>query len=300
MGQFSFSTGILRNPLPTLRQIIDESKAKMAGNFAESEWMAGVWLAVEEVLSFSRKDLVARPESEIPLNVARQFLGMIDRFSMGEPIQYILGYSYFRYLKLHVNPAVLIPRPETEWLVSLVLEHVQEKFAMGVDACTGSGCIALSLAAERPSWRISAFDFSLTALQTAALNKAETKADVRFYQADALNVHQDEARFPLDFVVSNPPYVPIRESGEVEESVKMHEPSMAVFVDSDDAILFYKAIVNQYFDVLKSDGWFFFEIHPGSELLLKEFLEGLQGIRFWFEKDFKNLSRFLLVQKEVA
>jgi release factor glutamine methyltransferase len=271
----------------------------MAGKFAESEWMAGTWLAVEAVTGIEKKDLIARPNLEIQTEKAEKLQSIFDRMQKEEPIQYILGQSYFRYLKIKVNPAVLIPRQETEWLVDLVLAKVLNSEAVGVDVCTGSGCIALSLATERPKWKMSGLDFEENALEVAKENNVNTKGGVNFFHDNALNLKHKPQPLSLDFIVSNPPYVPYSQADEVENQVKMFEPESAVFVDGDDSILFYKTIFNQYLSGLKNGGWFFFEIHPTSEQLLQDFLSSFLGIKFWFEKDFKNLTRFLMIQKQI-
>lgn len=284
--------------MATLSSFVSHAKANMARNIAESEWMAAIWLLLEDATGFTKKDLVLHPNILIPEFAEQKLWQKFERLIAGEPVQYILGYSYFRYIKLKVGPEVLIPRQETEWLVGLILDKVQGIEVRGIDACTGSGCIALSLAYERPAWNVEAFDFSPQALELANQNQASLGTHVHFYHADALHLQVNYEANSLDFIVSNPPYVPIWNADEVADNVKRFEPSMAVFVEHDDPIVFYKRLFQYFLPFLKPGGWLFFEIHPNSETLLNDYILSFSGIRHRFEKDFKNLTRFLLIEKQ--
>lgn len=284
--------------MATLSNFVSHAKANMARNIAESEWMAAIWLLLEDATGFSKKDLVLQPNALIGDADMEKLAQMLERLKSREPVQYILGYSHFRYIKLKVGPEVLIPRQETEWLVGLVLEKVQGSEIRGIDACTGSGCIALSIALERPNWKVEAFDYSHSALELARLNQMSLGTNVHFYHADALQLDVSYEEQSLNFIVSNPPYVPICNVDEVADDVKKFEPSMAVFVEDDDPIIFYKRLVQYFLPLLKPGGWLFFEIHPDSETLLNDFVVSFSGITYRFQKDFKNLTRFLLIEKQ--
>jgi release factor glutamine methyltransferase len=194
------------------------------------------------------------------------------RLKKNEPIQYILGYTDFRDLTYHLNADTLIPRPETEELVELILEQVNgEKHIL--DIGTGSGCIPISLKSESPIFTLSAIDISNNAIQMATQNAIANKVDVQFYNDDILNPINSYESF--DVIVSNPPYVLDSEKDLMRANVLDYEPERALFVPDNDPLKFYRAICEFASNNLKSNGKLFFEINEqyGEETknLLKEF-----------------------------
>ena len=174
----------------------------------------------------------------------------------GRPVQYVLGEAEFCGMMFSVGEGVLIPRPETEELVA----HVAEARPRSVlDICTGSGCIAVSLARMLPATEVWAVDLSAEALAYARRNAARLDADVRFVQADALAIPDFGRRF--DAVVSNPPYIPNSERESMRLNVTGYEPAMALFVDDSDPLLFYRAIARQSGSLLAAGGALWFEVH---------------------------------------
>ena len=185
----------------------------------------------------------------------------ISRLLADEPIQHIIGRCTFCGHAFGVNPSVLIPRPETEQLVSMALSlpGVPAKAAV-MDACTGSGCIAISLKKERPQWQVYACDVSSEALQTARDNAASNGADITFSQLDVLSTVRPEGTF--DILVSNPPYVMNKEKSSMEPRVLDHEPHMALFVPDDNPLVFYQALAAWGNRSLHPSGWVVAEINP--------------------------------------
>lgn len=207
------------------------------------------------------KPISLQPEQEKLLYEA------IERLLQREPLQYVLGETNFYGYTFRVNPAVLIPRPETEELVHLVLQrHKKEQPLKILDVCTGSGCIALTLAKELPQARVWATDISPEALAVAEENKQQLGVEALILEADAL-----QAPFPvaeLDVVVSNPPYVLEQEAALMQPNVLDWEPHLALFVPNTDALLFYKVIAREAAQKLKQGGWLYFEINEawGSQV----------------------------------
>ena len=187
-----------------------------------------------------------------------------NRLLTDEPVQYILEKAWFHGHLLRVTPAVLIPRPETEFLV----EHIVQQQALSptppplriCDACTGSGCIAISLAKALKDSQVSAFDISTEALQVAEGNAQACEANVHFFQGDLLSPNTLPTA-TYDILVSNPPYVMQQEAAAMERKVLDHEPHLALFVPNRDALRFYKALAQWGTTCLSSEGIIYMEIN---------------------------------------
>ena len=186
-----------------------------------------------------------------------------QRLLTGEPVQYVLGEAEFGGRTFHVEPGVLIPRPETyelcEWIFSSGLSRTNTEI---LDIGTGSGCIACTLAAELPDAEVTAWDISDDALRIAAENAKRTNVHVSFEKVDALNFQFSIFNFQFDLIVSNPPYICNKERAKMERNVLEHEPALALFVPDDDPLLFYRAIARYAAKTLKPDGALYFEINP--------------------------------------
>lgn len=187
---------------------------------------------------------------------------IIVRLEQGEPVQYVVGVAYFCGRQFHVGPGVLIPRPETEELCQWCLSTVAEGWGGRIlDIGTGSGCIACTLAAERPHAKVAGWDISFKALRIASANAETLGADVHFELMDILTLSKDEPN-RWDIIVSNPPYVCEREKEQMEHHVLDHEPSLALFVPDDDPLMFYRAIAGYSVMTLTPGGQLFLEINP--------------------------------------
>jgi len=179
-----------------------------------------------------------------------------------KPVQYVLGEAEFYGLTFKVNESVLIPRPETEDLVRLIIERVGKESAKSIlDIGTGSGCIAVSLAKELPSATISACDIDDIALAVAAANAKANKVAVEFYNLDILNAAPGST---YDIIVSNPPYINNEEKKDISRHVLEFEPHKALFVDGTDELLFYKRIAELGKHYLNPNGMLFLEIHSAK------------------------------------
>ena len=202
------------------------------------------------------------------------------RLEQGEPVQYVLGIAYFYGRQFHVGPGVLIPRPETEELCQWCLSTVSAEWEGSIlDIGTGSGCIACTLAAERPHAKVTGWDISFKALRIASANAEALGANVHFELIDILTLSNYEPN-RWDIIVSNPPYVCEKEKEQMEYHVLDHEPSLALFVPDDDPLLFYRAIAKYSVKSLTSGGQLYLEINPHYAADLVELLldSGLAGI----------------------
>lgn len=185
----------------------------------------------------------------------------INRLKAGEPVQYVTGIADFYGLQLEVNPAVLIPRPETEELVEWILEeHAAGTQVQCLDFGTGSGCIPFALKAKRPLWTCTGVDVSTDALKVANGNAKILSLNVDFKELDVLQnpaLHLRLANYNI--IVSNPPYIPPSERDLMAPSTLAHEPEIALFVPEGDPLLFYRRIAELGKDLLANDGQLYLE-----------------------------------------
>ena len=214
-----------------------------------------------------------------------------------EPIQYILGCTAFYGLTFKVNEHTLIPRPETEELVDWVLSnlHDQDRVLDILDIGTGSGCIAISLAKNIPTARVSGLDISEKALEVAQENAVKNQVLVSFCKKDILETTALKNKY--DVMVSNPPYVRQLEKKAMNANVLDYEPGLALFVPNEDPLLFYRKIAQLALVSLQTRGWLYFEI---NEYLSKEMDVLLKDIGFAnieIKKDFREVPRMIKCQK---
>ena len=181
--------------------------------------------------------------------------------SKNQPVQYVLRESWFCGMKFYVDQHVLIPRPETEELVEWVASEYTATPLSILDVGTGSGCIAISLKKKLPAATVHACDISPDALTVARRNAADLEADVDFQLMDILDSRQREYLPTLDLIVSNPPYIPLRDKSSMSPHVVEYEPHIALFVKDEDPIVFYQAIAQLGKERLSPAGALYAEIH---------------------------------------
>ncbi|MEM7162160.1 MAG: peptide chain release factor N(5)-glutamine methyltransferase [Bacteroidota bacterium] len=216
------------------------------------------------------------------------------RLNKGEPIQYILGECEFLDCKIRVNPSVLIPRPETEELVDLILKENNKQHISLLDVGTGSGCIPISLKKSRPLWDVSAIDVSEEALLTARQNAAYNKTTVHFRHQDLFEI--EALSKSLDVIVSNPPYVEQSRKKRLAPHVVNHEPHLALFVPDEDPLIYYRkleSLARKHPNALLK---LYFEINEAFPQETRELFDrDIWNTRI--EKDLSRLPRFLCVSK---
>ncbi len=202
----------------------------------------------------------------------------LNRLLRGEPLQYILGSTEFCSLRIKCSPHALIPRPETEELVHWILEENDANSGRFLDIGTGTGCIPLAVKNQRPMWEVAALDCSEEALMLARENAALNSLECHWINYDLLT-GDGHATFkqPFQIVVSNPPYIPWSEKSEIPSRVKDFEPNLALFVPSEDPLLFYRKILDFCGQFGDPQVKVYFEIH---ELLSQELVELLKRKHF--------------------
>ncbi len=214
---------------------------------------------LEVVLNIRTVDIVINEPIQLDNEKQDRLNRTLDRLANSEPVQYILGHTWFRDRKYDVNPSVMIPRQETEELVELIVHENQHSELKVLDVGTGSGCIAISLSFELDNAEVHACDVSASALKTAKSNADRLNANLVLHEADILNT------FPLvqnlNIIVSNPPYIRDLEQVDMEPIVLEFEPEIALFVSDDDPLLFYRTISEWAVTKLKKGGKLYFEIN---------------------------------------
>lgn len=235
------------------------------------------------------KDIVLSSKKEQELE------DILQRLSRFEPLQYIEGRTLFLGREFWVAPGVLIPRPETEELVELMLKEIPAD-ARILDVGTGSGCIAISLAKELPDALVTAWDVSPEALSVARANARKLQADVRFVECDVLACQVDEVGL-YDVIVSNPPYVTEAEKADMEPNVLQWEPLLALFVPDDDPLRFYRRIAVLGRDMLADGGRLYFEINRAYGREMVEMLRTMGYVGVRVEKDLSQNDRFVIAEK---
>ena len=258
---------------------------ELDGIYGKDEVQSFFFLLTEDYLDISRVKLALEPNTTITKSEVDTFFKVLERLKNQEPIQYILGETEFYGLQFKVNKNVLIPRPETEELVDWIIKshveqsrNIEEKINI-LDIGTGSGCIAISLAKNLPEAQVFALDISEVALEIAKENADRNSVEVKFIKADILesSLWEDVALRQMgffDIIVSNPPYVRELEKQEIKPNVLDNEPHLALFVEDNNPLIFYKAITNFAVDKLKPNGSLYFEINQylgrETEQLLKD------------------------------
>ena len=252
----------------------DDIWRRLAGVYDQREARAVARMRVEEKFSLSFADIICGGVEALPDADKQWIEAAVKRLEQGEPIQYVLGWAWFGGLKFNVRSGVLIPRPETEWLVDNICAHPapsNDRPLRILDIGTGSGCIALSIKQRLPETYVEAWDISTEALSIAADNARSLGLDVVWRQQDALNITPnvlsttptDNSVVPdsplWDVIVSNPPYICERERTDMARNVLEHEPSTALFVPDTDPLLFYRAITRYAVGSLNEGGRLLFE-----------------------------------------
>ncbi|MCC7302002.1 MAG: peptide chain release factor N(5)-glutamine methyltransferase [Bacteroidia bacterium] len=244
--------------------------------------------------------LYGRSEGEAILRILKQdfteqelFENAVRRVLNGEPVQYVSGYTDFLNCRIAVDPSVLIPRPETEEMVCLILKENPGPVMRVLDMGTGSGCISVALARARPLWQVVASDVSSAALRLAVKNAADNRVDVEFWLHDILQKDPGFLPRELDVLVSNPPYITMEESAEMENLVLDHEPALALFVTENDPLQFYRALAAYGLILLKSGGQIWMECNAKYTSEIKDFFE-TKGYRcVSIRKDLSGKDRFI-------
>lgn len=245
----------------SLQEIKIFLKQKLASTIDAVELSSLMGMLIEAVTGWNRMQQIVNVNTELSKEQQTQIELYAEQLLLGKPIQYILGKAWFMGNELMVNEHVLIPRPETEELVEWIISYasIMNKPLSIIDIGTGSGCIPIALKLALPNCTLTGLDISKEALAVAEINANNVKASIEWIEQDILNTAALDNTY--DIMVSNPPYIPIREKANMQEQVVGFEPSIALFVSNEDPLIFYKAIAKMAKQNLSANGQLFFEIH---------------------------------------
>ncbi len=307
----------------TVREFIEDCRKRLLPLYDEKEAASLASRALEDIFNISRTKQLTYPNYPIGPNYVPDLSitpeQVIDRLCSGEPVQYIAGFEYFCGSKFRVGPGVLIPRPETEELVNLILsdlDGLKERHGINpykiFDVCTGSGCIAWTLQdrlSKQTEVETYGCDISEEAVRYARHQgigtnnlMPHTSRFPMFLKYDVLNGDLNMLKSfigKLDVIVSNPPYIAEKEKEQMHRNVLDFEPAEALFVPDDNPLVFYERIAGMAKELLRPGGLLYFEINPlfaeGLKTLLEE--EGFKSIHF--SKDLAGRQRFLTVKQNL-
>lgn len=291
-----------------------EGISRLASLYPAPEARNILHILCEERFGITRYTYVTEPTREIPADSLAGLKEDMDRLASGEPLQYVLGFEEFRGRRFKVTPDVLIPRPETEMLCVEAVKYGEElsrkRFTAGdstpvrvLDLCTGSGCIAWTLALDLPGSVVYGVDISEKALVVASSQDPapepvedpvpEPAEGPAFFQADILREPPAFLRRKFDLILANPPYITESQKAEMRPNVTEYEPSIALFVPDDDPLVFYRAIARWAKDLLSEDGLGIVEINesigPGTKAVFED--SGFRNVELM--DDFYGKNRFV-------
>lgn len=258
-------------------------------------------MLLEHYLQIKQITLIIEPQYALSVEEEQPLFEALARLKLQEPIQYIVGEVEFHSLVFKVSPSTLIPRPETEDLVRWIIEDyhdIHQKFKL-LDIGTGSGCIAISLAKSLPTSEVVALDVSAEAIAVAKENASSNHVEIEFIETDILSdsASLNFKKESLDLIVSNPPYVRQMEKQAMKPNVLEHEPHLALFVENDDALLFYKAIAQFAMIHLKSNSPIYFEINQYLREEMFQLMRSLGYVSVEIRKDIFGNDRMLKALK---
>jgi len=277
---------------------------QLAPSHGESEAKAVARMVYEVRYGLSLSDLYAGKDTQLSADDQAELQEIARRLSNHEPVQYVLGQTDFCGRTFLVNEHVLIPRPETaelcQWILSSSISFPSLSPIPILDIGTGSGCIAITLAASFSDAEVYAWDISPEALEVARTNAVRNSVNVHFEPVDILSIAPSLWRGlgeAFTLIVSNPPYICHCEAAAMDANVLDHEPHTALFVPDDDPLLFYRAIATFGQQMLQPDGWLYFEINPIYANDLRELLHIMSYHDIEIKEDQFGKQRFIRAQR---
>lgn len=277
---------------------------RLTGVYDENEAKAMSRALIEDLFGFTLADILCGELNRLSAADNKRLSTAVGRLEQMEPLQYVTGKAPFADRIFHVGPGVLIPRPETEQLCSIVAADLNAKSNGGtatrhgtdlLDIGTGSGCIAITLALNIPQSTVTAWDISRNALAIAEGNAARLGAKVDFKLQDALTPPADVEQW--DAIVSNPPYICDSEQKDMAENVLAHEPHQALFVPDNDPLLFYRSIARYGQKALRRGGRLYFEINERYARETEDMLRQMGYKEIHTEKDIFGKDRNTIARK---
>ena len=271
-------------------------RKELSDFYPENEITAFLRIIFSDVFNLSATEIILKENNKLSSEKEKMVCEIVERLKKFEPLQYIIGFTEFYGLKFFVSRDVLIPRPETEELVDLIIKENSDKKNLKIlDIGTGSGCIAVSLAENISDALVTAIDISEGALNVAKNNALRNRVDIEYISSDILNF--DKTDIPsyfqdryFDIIVSNPPYVRLSEKEKMQRNIIDFEPETALFVSNDNPLIFYSAVCRFANRHLSESGMLYFEINEAFGTEIRELLvsHGFTDIRVVKDINEKN------------
>ena len=271
---------------------------RLTASYGAGEAKALVRWVLDVRFGLSLADILCGKVTQLSADDQAELEKIMRRLEKGEPVQYIIGVADFAGRQFHVAPGVLIPRPETAELCGWVVSKAKHASQL-LDIGTGSGCIAITLAAELPHAQVSAWDISDDALRIARDNATRLGVNVTFEKQDILDTSISTSAQPIyDVIVSNPPYIKPSERDGMDKNVLEYEPDIALFAPADNPIIFYQKIADFAWKHLTDGGHLFFELNPITAEAVGDYLCQLGFSSIEFQRDIFGKQRFLKATKK--
>jgi len=247
-----------------------------------------------DALGLPKLTIISQPELELNKKQYEKVSALLKDLKKGIPVQHLLGVAHFYGIMLKINPDVLIPRQETEELVDWIIKDNPGAKLKILDACTGSGCIALALKKHLPESDITGIDISEKALHIAKKNARELNLDINFKKANALYLEEELKDECFDIIISNPPYIPLSDKDMVQKNVFMYEPHLALFVPDETPLMFYESIAG--YAKKSKPVTVYFEIYEDFDENLKDLMSNMVFKDITIKTDLNKKKRMLRCQ----
>lgn len=275
-----------------LKQVKQSFSKELSTIYDAQECKELFLLGAQELLKLSRSQTLLESSRELTEDEKNGFETLLASLKKGMPIQYALGNAWFYGMKLKVNESVLIPRPETEELVEMILRENPDAVSL-IDIGTGSGCIPIAIKKNLPQMNVWGLDISTDALHVAKENAEQEQCTIHFVEADILSKVDFFTEQKFDVIVSNPPYITPSEQAEMTENVVGYEPHIALFIPEEHPLLFYEAIAVFAKKHLNRGGKLYFEINRRFGQELKVYLETMGFINIRLYQDMHGADRMM-------
>jgi len=277
-----------------LHDLIGLSKERLSEIYDRDEAAAIIRLWISDRFEVGLNEINAIGDQSLPDHQVELLKADLDKLSNGVPVQQVSGVAWFCNLPFHVTPDVLIPRPETEELLYLLMDEMQDEPLKILDVCTGSGCIAVTLKNKFPQTSVFGCDISFDALMVAKRNAEKHNADVEFLWTDvAEGIWEGLSNEKFDIIISNPPYITSIEALSMHKNVLDNEPHIALFAPDDDPLIFYSQILIYSREHLNEGGSVWFEVNKGFADEIARMMKGFGFVEVAVENDISGNPRFV-------
>ncbi|MDY0078374.1 MAG: peptide chain release factor N(5)-glutamine methyltransferase [Bacteroidales bacterium] len=288
----------MKVPSNRLKTVRDYYAGLLVPLYGAREAAQQVQLLIKHFFGFDKVNMALQPELRLNESELLQLHFAVKDLLSNKPLQYVLGETEFYGRRFITKAGALIPRPETEQLVDLIIDKEKNRNPLSIlDIGTGSGCLAVSLALEFPEAKVTAFDVSIDALEVAHENAKLYEVDVDFIKADLLTEKHLYLKHQADLIVSNPPYVRLSEKALMHKNVTEWEPGLALFVSDEDPLLFYRALAQLAAENLNVGGSIWVEINEAfaQEVMAAFIQSGLSSVQCFM--DIHDKDRFVWAKK---